>query len=192
MIEGLKTYMKVPKISPKNLSSQVGPSNLNSKLTYIRDFGIFKLDSSLTSNPNFPRNSYTRINISDFFGQKLKNEFISAGKLIPLKMKLKKQKFLMETAQKSSLSIPGNPRRMDENTKLRLFLQKSKLEQQLNRKKELTNKNLSLPFTKSKIRESIKSRRKSRESMKSQDYSKDSMKPQNKSIFFVKNSGILY
>ena len=104
-----------------------------SKVEFFRDFGLIQVSKSpcpITGNGNFPKNSNTRICIADFLGEKNNKKIIQLKKLLPLKQTIKKRIFLQEAMERSSLTKPASPCQMDENIKLRLFLQKSRREYQ--------------------------------------------------------------
>ena len=132
--------LTVPQIS---LSSSFDASSKFDENTVdlFRDFGIVKVSKSpcpITSSGSFPKNANTRICIADFLGEKNNKKIIQLKKLVPLKQQIKKRIFLQEAMERSSLSKPGNPCQMDENARLRVFLQKSRRE---NRMREGNSRN---------------------------------------------------
>ena len=111
--------------TPKSLVTPPNylPSENASKLRVFEDYGLLEVCQS----PNSVKvNRKSKISISDFIGEKNTKKLIEANNLRPLQRDIKKQYFIKKTLAKADLHRPSTPNIMDENTRLRLFLQKSR------------------------------------------------------------------
>ena len=133
-----KICISLPKINTKRTNSFCSNSETNSSgLNLIKDFGLLELSNSYHSSSSLllPIVPKSRINMSDFFGVRNSQKLLSLKKVLPLKGKIKKQQFIEKIKAESDLHKPCSSKRMDDNTKLRLELEKSRREELLLRKK---------------------------------------------------------
>ena len=114
-----------PPLFKLDLSSSCNhsPCNNSNDLDFLEDFGLLQVSQSPTSS-KFSR--FSKITLVDFMGEKNTEKIIEAKKLRPLRRDQKKKNFLRKIVGQVDLHKPTSPNVMDENTKLRLFLQKSR------------------------------------------------------------------
>lgn len=110
----------------------------------IDSYGLLTVSQSpcLNSSSVSIRKIGSKICIADFLGEKNSKQLISAKKLLPLKQKLNRKIYLKEVKEKSCLNRPTTPNIMDQNTKLRLFLEKSRRGDNIKVKKRRGSKSL--------------------------------------------------
>ena len=96
----------------------------------VYNFGLLSASISPTHLSLSPcqssKNRSSKINLSDFMGEKNRLKLTGFKKMFPLKKKLQKKNFITGVRYKSSLYKPDNPVLMDRNVRLRIKLEEDK------------------------------------------------------------------